>query len=187
MTRAGGGQSSGQTLPNHLCIGRHETRVVRQAGQKGFELLGRLRGLERGQQRQESLRTLHLVDDLEPIDPLTLLLELDRANDLQDVESDALLRRQARRTCRPGLYRGSPGKRLSKEPLSPLPTFGPGVVQPIHTLLVSEHGGRDRREIQDAVPETICQRVHRVGCVAHVDHQSLHPLGSGRTHKVARR
>ncbi len=187
-----GGQAGSQSLADEFGVGGHETRIVGQPGQEGVELFGRLGRLERGQHGHECLRPVHLVDDLEPIDALVLLLQFYPADDPQNVEGYPFFRRQTRRLGRLRFDRVGLRESLAEKRSRSLPPFGSRIVQPVASLLVAEHRRVDRREVQEPLPETIRQRIHRVGRPStrahgiHVAHGSLLRLSGPGLEAVAR-
>ena len=177
----GRGQPARQTFPGEFGDGRHVARVVVDARQEAVETLGRVGPLEGRQQRHHRLRPLHLVDRLEPVDALILLLQLGPADDRQDVERDRLLDREARAAVRSGNRAGGDLRfdrvgrveRLAEEPPRPVPPLRARVVEAIVVLIVAQHRRRDRRQLEQAVPEPFGQLVDGVGCVADLAHWNL--------------
>ena len=148
------GQAAPEPLAQELAVRRHVALVVAQAGSELVEPLGRVGLLERGEDRQDLLRSLELVDDLEAVDPLVVLDDVELADHADHVERDLLLEREAGLRDRARLGLGG-----LHQPARLRATLGTGVRQAVVVALVAVDRRRRRRQLEDPLPEPVGERV----------------------------
>ena len=169
----GGGQAARDPFPEQLDVGGHERRVGPQTGDEPLEALGRVGGLEGGDRRQEGLRTAHLVDRPEEVDPLVVLLDLELAHDPDHVQGDPILEGLVGSVDPEGRCEG----RLDQRPGAQSAGCA-GILEAIVVALVAVHRGGRRILLEDRFPEPVGELVDGAGRVEPV-HQCLHGAAAG--------
>ena len=148
------GQAARESLAQDLGVGGHERRVGVETGDERLEALRRVGRLELGQLGQELLRTAHLVDDPQLVEALVVLLDLQVGDDLEHVERDPVLGRQAI-----GRHR----RRLGRGPLHQAPHRGASgrarVIETVGVALVAVERRGDRIELEERLPEAFGEGV----------------------------